>query len=195
MELLKKIFDDVSNTAVGPPTFVQNDDQEAGGLNFRMQRDYTESSATPQADQRITISFSSEMDSKQEKRFECLWRLINRSGEIKRPTGSSFCEFEFHPQTEGGCCQARGWTENGNYCLRWCSYPDHHFRDSPENHPMKTEKMFEEQDQCHCDAGAQFLKCGMWKLQRKDADQVFETKGGPVTAKKLFKAVFSNKKR
>eukprot|EP00917_Polyrhabdina_sp_WS-2016_P004555 GHVP01010444.1.p1 GENE.GHVP01010444.1~~GHVP01010444.1.p1 ORF type:complete len:129 (+),score=15.80 GHVP01010444.1:34-387(+) len=110
MELLKKISDDVSDTAVGPPTFVQNDDQEAGGL--RMQSDYTESSAVPQADPRITISFSSEMDLKQDKCFRCLRHLITNCGEIKRPTGSSDACW-YYPETKGGCYQARGWTEDG----------------------------------------------------------------------------------
>eukprot|EP00917_Polyrhabdina_sp_WS-2016_P004557 GHVP01010446.1.p1 GENE.GHVP01010446.1~~GHVP01010446.1.p1 ORF type:complete len:217 (+),score=28.13 GHVP01010446.1:34-651(+) len=205
MELLKKISDDVSNTAVCPPNFVQNDDQEAGGLNFRMmaandltqsmQSDYPKSSATPQADQRITISFSSEMDPKEKKCFMCLRHLITNCGEIKRPTGSSAC-YWYYPETKGGCCQARGWTEDGNYCVRWCSYPEDHCRGSPKNHPMKTEKMFEEQDQCHCDAEAQLLNCGIWKIEGKYADKEFVLGSGErVTAKKLFKAVFSNKKR
>eukprot|EP00917_Polyrhabdina_sp_WS-2016_P004558 GHVP01010447.1.p1 GENE.GHVP01010447.1~~GHVP01010447.1.p1 ORF type:complete len:128 (+),score=20.06 GHVP01010447.1:34-384(+) len=109
MELLKTISDDVSNTAIGPPTFVQNDDQEAGGLNYQMQSDYTESSAVPQADPRITISFSSDSKKKRGLRY-----LINGCGEIKRPTGNSASfGFIYYPETKGGCCEARGWTEDG----------------------------------------------------------------------------------
>eukprot|EP00917_Polyrhabdina_sp_WS-2016_P004552 GHVP01010441.1.p1 GENE.GHVP01010441.1~~GHVP01010441.1.p1 ORF type:complete len:139 (+),score=13.30 GHVP01010441.1:97-513(+) len=91
MELLKKISDDVSNTAVGAPTFVQNDDQEAGGLNFRMISDDTESSAVQQPDPGITIS----VPDPPETHYYCskvhyLKFFTANFGKILTPTGSSF---------------------------------------------------------------------------------------------------------
>eukprot|EP00917_Polyrhabdina_sp_WS-2016_P001335 GHVP01002718.1.p1 GENE.GHVP01002718.1~~GHVP01002718.1.p1 ORF type:complete len:211 (+),score=38.24 GHVP01002718.1:382-1014(+) len=210
MEFLKKFSDDLSNTTVGPPTFVQNDDQEAKGLNFRMMaaNDLTASvsespapaptqSSSEEPDPEVFIESGPNNETLLEKTKRPMESLIKAGTLIFRikPLCALQEKCEFAP--EGSKWEARGWKEGDDLCIRWCSYPQ------PKDHGslfqenvLRLRKKFDEQkiNVCSHD-GSTNLKCGLLKIKATKFVEDPESESLTFQASELFEKIFETEER
>eukprot|EP00917_Polyrhabdina_sp_WS-2016_P001346 GHVP01002733.1.p1 GENE.GHVP01002733.1~~GHVP01002733.1.p1 ORF type:complete len:219 (+),score=24.69 GHVP01002733.1:34-657(+) len=185
MEFLKKFSDDLSNTTVGPPTFFQNDDQEAGGLTFRASPSPFESSPEEQGEENPPIGApppfgvpqqrrnpTTLLDTKNRAVCDCTRHLIKAFSltATPQPSDGPGALKPFEPATG---CQYRAWKEGDDYCIRWCSYPGasgHGMCASPHFNILLHKEKFDEQTKCHGDDALPGLQCGLRKLTAADAN-------------------------
>eukprot|EP00917_Polyrhabdina_sp_WS-2016_P006796 GHVP01015121.1.p1 GENE.GHVP01015121.1~~GHVP01015121.1.p1 ORF type:complete len:203 (+),score=39.52 GHVP01015121.1:28-609(+) len=188
MEFLKKFSDDVSSPVVGPPIFVQNDEQESGGQNFRMVNE-TSSSTDTHEEEPAVIKFLT-------VRLKPPLAALTEAGKIITPRNHSHGEqlsFDDAIASEG-TSRVQGWkvkSPGDQLWIQWCVNPtdvkeNHNFSPTPKNGDERKGMG----ELCYVDPDSPKLKCGVCYI---DANAVvFSPSGKKTKAAEVFKQFFAS---
>eukprot|EP00917_Polyrhabdina_sp_WS-2016_P001345 GHVP01002731.1.p1 GENE.GHVP01002731.1~~GHVP01002731.1.p1 ORF type:complete len:239 (+),score=34.26 GHVP01002731.1:51-719(+) len=217
MEFLKKFSDDLSNTTVGPPTFFQNDDQEAGGLNFRADPSVDSDS---DSEELSPIGASASFGAPQQASVpsDTGARIVNAESSVvplikafslaatKQPGDPEGPLKPFDPvltpqerlsgnrsvyEDSSDGCQFRAWKEGEDRCIRWCSHPGSHAMGCkpPATNILLHKKKFDDQKICRSDPDSPSLPCGLRKLTAEQADEDYRMDGITIKKFKIFEDI------
>eukprot|EP00917_Polyrhabdina_sp_WS-2016_P006795 GHVP01015120.1.p1 GENE.GHVP01015120.1~~GHVP01015120.1.p1 ORF type:complete len:209 (+),score=38.43 GHVP01015120.1:28-627(+) len=190
MEFLKKFSDDVSSPVVGPPIFVQNDEQESGGQNFRMVNE-TSSSTDTHEEEPIDRSRKTKVVTEFRKP---ILAALTQAGKINRPPNRC----ERHEQEEqlffddaipSKTSKVHGWklkSQSGveQLWIQWCGNPD----DVVEHDFFASEGVVK---MCFVEPDSEKLKCGICCIDA-NADVILSVRGSmkAMKASDVFDNIF-----